>query len=126
MSNLASLQGLEDNKGIRESDFRSQTRPELALRKIPGRGLQTEAARLERLQYIRNETGSEMSELDNFSLQAELLTGNIENLIGSVELPVGIAGPLVINGAKAKGEFYLPMATSEGALVVETGVRPYI
>jgi hydroxymethylglutaryl-CoA reductase (NADPH) len=120
MSNLAKLQGPEVNRGMRESGFRSHTRPGLALRKIPGRGLQTEAARLERLQYIRDETGAEMSEIDNFSLQAELLTGNIENLIGSVELPVGIAGPLVINGAKAKGEFYLPMATSEGALVAST------
>jgi NADP-dependent 3-hydroxy-3-methylglutaryl-CoA reductase len=94
--------------------------PEMARQQIPGRGLQTEAARLERLRYIQIETGTELSEMDNFSLETEQLTGNIENLIGSIELPVGIAGPLLIKGARAKGEFYLPMVTSEGALVAST------
>ncbi|MDR3223671.1 MAG: hydroxymethylglutaryl-CoA reductase (NADPH) [Methanobrevibacter sp.] len=42
---------------------------------------------------------------------------NIENPIGTVQIPVGIAGPLKINGKHAKGEFYIPIATSEGALV---------
>jgi hydroxymethylglutaryl-CoA reductase (NADPH) len=42
---------------------------------------------------------------------------NIENPIGSLKLPIGIAGPLKINGEYANGEFYIPLATSEGALV---------
>jgi hydroxymethylglutaryl-CoA reductase (NADPH) len=42
---------------------------------------------------------------------------NIENSIGSVQIPVGIAGPLKINGEHAHGEFYIPIATSEGALI---------
>jgi len=42
---------------------------------------------------------------------------NIENPIGSLKLPIGIAGPLKIRGDYAKGEFYIPLATSEGALV---------
>ena len=107
-------------KSTAETDSQCHNESHKVLHKIPGRGLHTEAARRERLQYVRQETGSELSEMNNFSLQAEQLTGNIENLIGSVELPVGIAGPLVINGAKAKGTFYLPMATSEGALVAST------
>ena len=43
--------------------------------------------------------------------------GHIENLIGSVKIPVGIAGPLRINGLFAKGDFFIPMATTEAALV---------
>lgn len=42
---------------------------------------------------------------------------NCENMIGAVQLPVGIAGPLVIKGELAKGEYYIPLATTEGALV---------
>jgi len=42
---------------------------------------------------------------------------NIENPIGAVQVPLGIAGPLKILGDYAKGEFYIPLATTEGALV---------
>jgi hydroxymethylglutaryl-CoA reductase (NADPH) len=42
---------------------------------------------------------------------------NIENLIGTVKVPVGIAGPLRINGLFAKGDYYIPLATTEAALV---------
>ena len=42
---------------------------------------------------------------------------NIEQPIGAIQIPVGVAGPLKINGNYAQGEFYVPLATSEGALV---------
>ena len=42
---------------------------------------------------------------------------NIENCIGTVKIPVGIAGPLRVNGTNAKGDFLLPLATTEAALV---------
>ncbi len=42
---------------------------------------------------------------------------NIENFIGAVKLPVGIAGPLRVNGLFAQGDYYVPLATSEAALV---------
>ena len=42
---------------------------------------------------------------------------NIENLVGTVELPVGVAGPLRINGLHAQGDFMVPLATHEAALV---------
>jgi len=43
--------------------------------------------------------------------------GNIENLIGTLKIPLGIAGPLRVNGLFAKGDYYIPMATTEAALV---------
>jgi len=46
-----------------------------------------------------------------------LYSANIENCIGTVKLPVGVAGPIRVNGSYAKGDFLLPMATTEAALV---------
>jgi len=42
---------------------------------------------------------------------------NIENCIGTVKLPVGIAGPLRVNGLFAQGDYLVPLATTEAALV---------
>jgi hydroxymethylglutaryl-CoA reductase (NADPH) len=42
---------------------------------------------------------------------------NVENFIGSVKLPVGLAGPLRVNGLFAQGDYYIPLATTEAALV---------
>jgi hydroxymethylglutaryl-CoA reductase (NADPH) len=42
---------------------------------------------------------------------------NIENFIGSVKLPVGLAGPLRVNGLFAQGDYYIPLATTEATLV---------
>jgi hydroxymethylglutaryl-CoA reductase (NADPH) len=47
----------------------------------------------------------------------EDLEGNIENLIGFARMPVGVIGPLRVNGSEARGDFYVPLATTEGALV---------
>ncbi len=47
----------------------------------------------------------------------ECFDGNIENFIGTVKLPLGIAGPLRVNGLFAQGDYPIPLATSEAALV---------
>lgn len=48
---------------------------------------------------------------------AEIYSANIENMIGTVKLPVGVVGPLRINGLNANGDYVIPLATSEAALV---------
>ncbi len=50
-------------------------------------------------------------------LQIASYQHNIENLIGSVKLPVGLAGPLRVNGLFAQGDYYIPLATTEATLV---------
>lgn len=46
---------------------------------------------------------------------------NIESMIGTVKLPVGVIGPLRINGLHASGDYYVPLATSEATLVASYG-----
>ncbi len=46
---------------------------------------------------------------------------NIENMIGTLKLPVGVIGPLRINGIHAEGDYYVPLATSEATLVASYG-----
>lgn len=43
--------------------------------------------------------------------------GNIENCLGEVRMPVGFAGPLRVHGLFAKGDYVVPLATTEAALV---------
>ena len=85
--------------------------------RIPKRGHYSEDARLERLSWARRQTGAHLLHLQTTSLSPDRLSGNIENLIGGVEVPVGLAGPLLIHGGQAQGLFYAPFATTEGALV---------
>jgi hydroxymethylglutaryl-CoA reductase (NADPH) len=46
-----------------------------------------------------------------------LYQGNIENAIGLLRMPIGLAGPLRVNGMAAKGDYPIPLATTEAALV---------
>ncbi|MEL6508770.1 MAG: hydroxymethylglutaryl-CoA reductase [Pseudomonadota bacterium] len=57
---------------------------------------------------------------------ANAYSANIENMIGTVKIPVGIAGPLRINGLYADGDYHIPMATSEAALVASYARGAYV
>jgi hydroxymethylglutaryl-CoA reductase (NADPH) len=59
---------------------------------------------------------AELADPDTLA-RAGLYAGNIENMIGTVKLPVGAIGPLRINGLNANGDFLVPLATSEAALI---------
>ncbi|PIP79108.1 MAG: hydroxymethylglutaryl-CoA reductase [Gammaproteobacteria bacterium CG22_combo_CG10-13_8_21_14_all_40_8] len=70
-----------------------------------------------RRQFIKEKTGANLEHTGQFSIDTSVLPGNIENFIGIVQMPVGIAGPVKINGENAVGDFYVPLATTEGTLV---------
>lgn len=62
--------------------------------------------------------GARAAILDPLTAAAtEHYAGHIENLIGTVKIPVGLAGPLRVRGLFAQGDFYIPLATTEAALV---------
>jgi hydroxymethylglutaryl-CoA reductase (NADPH) len=70
-----------------------------------------------RRRFVQEQTGAKLTNVGSFSFDPKLLPGNIENFIGVAQVPIGLAGPLRINGEHAKGDFYIPLATSEGTLV---------
>jgi NADP-dependent 3-hydroxy-3-methylglutaryl-CoA reductase len=87
---------------------------------IPAKGHYTEAARQERMEWLRRHSGRELIAAGAPRLDPRKLTGNIENFVGSVELPVGVAGPLLFDGDQARGYIVAPLATTEGSLVAST------
>lgn len=72
----------------------------------------------ERKEFIENITKSHFGAINIYPKKIEEAQfKNCENMIGAISIPLGIAGPLRINGDNAKGDYYIPLATTEGALV---------
>ena len=71
-----------------------------------------------RREFIEQETGVQLPAVGSFTIAADrAATKNCENMIGAVQVPLGVAGPLPVRGEYAKGSYYVPLATTEGALV---------
>jgi len=70
-----------------------------------------------RQQFVKEFSGVEPHHLTHYSFDPEATAGNIENFTGVAQVPLGFAGPIQINGEHAKGEFLIPLATTEGTLV---------
>src|SRR5690348_6442271 len=75
-----------------------------------------DAAKL-RQDFIREQTGTELQHVSSYSFDPAVLPGNIEHFTGVAQVPIGLAGPLLVDGEHAQGEFYVPLATAEGTLV---------
>src|SRR5579871_6747687 len=71
----------------------------------------------QRRDFVYERTGAALSHIAQYSFDPSLLPGNIENFIGVAQVPIGLAGPLRVNGENAEGDFYVPLATTEGTLV---------
>ena len=84
--------------------------------RLKGKDYTEEAAR-QRREFLEAQTGANLSHTAHYSLPPESVSGNTENFIGVVQMPLGVAGPYQINGDHAQGEFYIPLATTEGTLV---------
>lgn len=86
--------------------------------RVPGGAAVTEAAIAQRWALLHVDPAVQQEIADSRTLeQREAYARNIENLIGTVKVPVGLAGPLRVNGLFAQGDYYVPLATTEAALV---------
>ncbi len=77
----------------------------------------SQAAAAKRLEFASSAAGAHPAHIGRYSLDPAAVAGNVENFIGAAQVPIGIAGPLLVNGEHARGEFYVPLATTEGTLV---------
>jgi hydroxymethylglutaryl-CoA reductase (NADPH) len=70
--------------------------------------------------YVKKNVNPEFGGINHvgkYSFDPHITKGNCEHFVGVAQVPLGIAGPLNINGEHAKGEFLIPLATAEGTLV---------
>ncbi len=71
-----------------------------------------------RRKFLEKKYSISLDNIGNYSIDMQRASArNIENSIGVLQLPMGVAGPLKINGDYCKRDVFIPLATSEGALV---------
>lgn len=67
--------------------------------------------------WLEEATGASAKHIAACSFNSEQLRGNIENPVGVSQVPMGVAGPVLVDGQHARGLYYVPMSTTEGALI---------
>jgi hydroxymethylglutaryl-CoA reductase (NADPH) len=82
----------------------------------PDNDYSAEAAAARR-EFATAQSGSSLDHVGSFSVDPATLPGNIESFTGVAQVPIGLAGPLLVDGEYAQGDFYVPMATTEGTLL---------
>jgi hydroxymethylglutaryl-CoA reductase (NADPH) len=70
-----------------------------------------------RRELLAAETAAELDAIGAYTFDAADAEANIENMVGAAQVPMGVVGPVPVDGEAASGDEYLPLATTEGALV---------
>ncbi|MFB6352526.1 MAG: 3-hydroxy-3-methylglutaryl-CoA reductase, partial [Halobacteriales archaeon] len=76
-----------------------------------------ETAAAARRELLARATGTALDHVGDYGFAASDVDANVENLVGAAQVPMGVAGPVPVDGSAVEGEHYLPLATTEGALV---------
>ncbi len=77
----------------------------------------TQEAADTRRRFAEEQTGATLKHVGGYSFEPEETSGNIEHFTGVAQVPLGLAGPVKVDGEHAQGDFYVPLATAEGTLV---------
>ncbi|WP_223548463.1 phosphotransferase [Aestuariivivens sp. NBU2969] len=84
----------------------------------PGRGLMNQTAFDLRMNYLETLSKDISKDVKSESIALSQIQNNIESFIGTVEIPLGLIGPLLFNDKnKAPELVHSAVATTEGALV---------
>ncbi|MDR9380686.1 MAG: hydroxymethylglutaryl-CoA reductase (NADPH) [Natronomonas sp.] len=70
-----------------------------------------------RRRLLAEETGAELETVGAYAFDAAVAEPNIENMFGAAQVPMGIVGPIAVDGGAVDGPAHLPLATTEGALL---------
>lgn len=111
---------IEERQSIEQLANRLEDKPSLSnVPIIPQIGAFTAKGQQERLDFLREQNSVELQTIHQGLTDEGIqhFRGNIENFIGITQVPTGVMGPLHVEGIFASGNYYIPMATTEGALV---------
>jgi hydroxymethylglutaryl-CoA reductase (NADPH) len=109
---------LRDDLNEKERDILAKViKGEIPYHRIDSLAGKEAAVRIRRY-AVEDSYGVELEHIQLCSLDLEAVTKrNIENMIGTIQVPLGVAGPLKVKGEFAEGSYHIPLATTEGALV---------
>ncbi len=116
----AELDSTQDSTWIEEA-----ASGQCGLHQLPRQLSADDAAALRR-RVAEKSSGARLEHLGKYSLDAQRAsTLNCENFIGAAQIPMGLAGPLHVRGKQMDGSVFVPLATTEGALLasVNRGCR---
>ena len=106
-----------DATGVREEAIAALVAGRLRFHELPPEMPAAEAAAIRR-EALARITGVGLNAIGHHSFDASAASKrNCENLIGVAQVPMGVVGPLTVRGEFADGDVYVPMATTEGALL---------
>ncbi len=105
---------------VREDLIQRLVRREIGFHRLPNDLPPAEAAAIRR-EALERITGVQLKHLAEYAPEAaSTAVGNVENFIGMAQIPVGVVGPLTLHGEEGESEAYVPLATTEAALVAST------
>ena len=106
-----------DAASMREETIRALVDGRKRFHELPGDYRATEAAAIRR-EALERICGARLDAIGHHSFDTTMASQrNCENMIGVAQIPMGIVGPLTVHGEHIDGDVWVPMATTEGALL---------
>jgi hydroxymethylglutaryl-CoA reductase (NADPH) len=106
-----------DAAAMREETIRALVDGRKRFHELPGDYRATEAAAIRR-EALERICGAPLDAIGHHSFDTTMASQrNCENMIGVAQIPMGIVGPLTVHGEHIDGDVWVPMATTEGALL---------
>jgi hydroxymethylglutaryl-CoA reductase (NADPH) len=106
-----------DAAAVREETVRALVEGRMRFHELPADYRATDAAAI-RLEALERIAGIRLDAIGHHSFDTtKAAKCNCENMIGVAQIPMGIVGPLTVRGEYVDGDVYVPLATTEGALL---------
>lgn len=106
-----------DAASMREETIRALVDGRKRFHELSGDYRATEAAAIRR-EALERICGARLDAIGHHSFDTTMASQrNCENMIGVAQIPMGIVGPLTVHGEHIDGDVWVPMATTEGALL---------
>jgi hydroxymethylglutaryl-CoA reductase (NADPH) len=120
MTKMNAANPLPTARTTREELVDSLVRGDRRFHQLPKDLPADEAAEIRR-EALERMTATPLPNIAHHSLDVDRASQrHCENFIGVAQIPMGVVGPLRVRGKVADGDFYVPLATTEAALIAST------